>query len=773
MVILEDLEASQILQKIFNKIHTQGPCNAEDLETLSYIKKHNSDVFSSYEQTLLYLLGLFYKVGDPKSLLEATYKIYSDEIVESTNHTFTPVQASAYHNIQNNRVFSFSAPTSIGKSHLFRELLKEYTGDIVIIVPSRALLAEYMHNIKTEFENDKSVLILQFIENINILNTSRRIYIITPERSGNLFKLKNHLNIELFLFDEAQDLEDEIRQVRFDALVRRINLEFPKAKMVFTQPFANNPEAQLDKHSFRGFGSAQNFQQLSIGKICLVENKRQFYYFSPYEFNRGIKIYSIANNIPSQLLQTGKTLLIYISKNKIYRGDHLREFNDLISLCPPIENPVAQRYIKLLEDYIGASNQGLEKRSMMIQMMKRGIVIHHGSIPLKARLIIEEFVNKHFAKICFATSTLLQGINMPFDAVWIDNFCNLQPLALKNLIGRAGRTTTSQEFNFGYVIIKSSNAKTFSNRINENYSINDTSLLNEPTRNVEEDIRDIVGAIQNNSFNDEYQLTNEQVNRLNRANTEQYIENILHILFSVNNQLISGNEYYQLPEYKRQTLKTSLQKLYALHLRRRELTRAEKTILATAIPILLWRVRGKSFKEIIALRYAFIARKGEQYSIKQLLRLGRLTREEANLRINSLYIRFSQIAQPIPNKKAKLVSRFNPNTSVSNLNYDLLVYDTYDYIDKVLSLSIANALAAAFSIYFNETHDARAEALMNYIKYGTDDVTEIWLLRYGFDFDDIEWIKPYIQEIDENRIVFNKEVDMLPPEKKAVIERFL
>lgn len=83
--------------------------------------------------------------------------------------------------------------------------------------------------------------------------------------------------------------------------------------------------------------------------------------------------------------------------------------------------------------------------------MKRGIVIHHGSIPLKARLIIEEFVNGHHAKICFSTSTLIQGINMPFDIVWINNFSftgneDQKTLNLKNLIGRAGRTTIEDDF---------------------------------------------------------------------------------------------------------------------------------------------------------------------------------------------------------------------------------------------------------------------------------------------------------------------------------------
>lgn len=772
MVIFKDFEAQKILREILHKIHTQGPCNAEDLETLAYIKKYNLSVFKKYEQTLLYLLGLFYKVENPKNLFEMAYKMYADEIVEDTKHNFTPVQASAYHNIKNNRVFSFSAPTSIGKSYLFRELLKEYKKDIVIIVPSRALLAEYMHKIKSEFENDKSILILQFIENINILNTNRRIYIITPERSGNLFKLKDYLNIELFLFDEAQDLEDELRQVRFDALVRRINKEFPKAKIVFTQPFANNPDAQLIKHSLNNYGVAQNYKQLSIGKICIEENNRKFYYFSPYRSSSIRAERHTAPNVPIKLLKKHKTILIYISKNKIYKGKHLEDFKDLISLCPPLTSPEELHYIQLLQDYIGSSEQGSDKNSMMIQMMKRGIVIHHGSIPLKARLIIEEFVNKRFAKICFATSTLLQGINMPFDAVWIDNFHNLPPLALKNLIGRAGRTTTSKQFNFGYVIIKSRNRKLFEQRINDSYAIKNTSFLNSDIKNLNEDIKDIVEAIQDNTFNDEYQLTNKQVERLQIAHTRNYIEDVLNTLFTLDGKLITEQDYHKLPKIRRELVKNALKNLYSLHLRRRNLTPGEQAVLSTAIPIILWRVQGKSFKEILALRYAFISRKDEQTVLKQQVDSGTLTKDEVELCIKNLPVRWSPIAQQLPNQRASLVPLFAKNTSVMNINYDLLVYDTYDYIDKVISLSIANSLSAAFSIYFNQTQDIRAEALMNYIKYGTNNSQEIWLLRYGFSFDDIEWIKPYIKEINEDRIVFYEKISSLPNEKLSVIKRF-
>ncbi len=57
--------------------------------------------------------------------------------------------------------------------------------------------------------------------------------------------------------------------------------------------------------------------------------------------------------------------------------------------------------------------------SEMLEKLSLGIVTHHGSMPLAARLILEHFTQSGFCRICFATSTLEQGINMPFDVVYL------------------------------------------------------------------------------------------------------------------------------------------------------------------------------------------------------------------------------------------------------------------------------------------------------------------------------------------------------------------
>lgn len=186
--------------------HRDGPIDAAILEELAHIKQGHPDAFAAYERKLMSLMGLFYKTTEPTNMLETVYALYADAIEEETGQRFTPVQASAYNQIRDKKYFSFSAPTSSGKSFLFRSLIQEAHGDIVIVVPSRALIAEYFLEVTRLV--GPNVLVLDFIENINTEKTDRRIFIITPERGVELFKRVGEFTVELFLLDEAQISED-------------------------------------------------------------------------------------------------------------------------------------------------------------------------------------------------------------------------------------------------------------------------------------------------------------------------------------------------------------------------------------------------------------------------------------------------------------------------------------------------------------------------------------------------------------------------------------
>ncbi|MBK8414138.1 MAG: hypothetical protein IPL22_06255 [Bacteroidetes bacterium] len=329
-----------------------------------------------------------------------------------------------------------------------------------------------------------------------------------------------------------------------------------------------NPDAQFKKHNITNDIDSETYNQKTVGKIYIEYFEGNFKYFSP--FDDKIKGRNIEGNIVKDVILNNGTALIYISKSKIYDGSFLEIFSDYIELCPEITDKKSLHYINKLEEFLGTKDDR-DKNSILIFLMKRGIVIHHGSIPLKARLIIEEFVNGHHAKICFSTSTLIQGINMPFDIVWINTFSftgheDQKTLNLKNLIGRAGRTTIEDDFfDYGYVIVEKKNKRLFIDRLNKESSLSITSNLDNQTDPNNEDFIDIVDAIKNDTFNAELQLTESQIERISNANLDSEIAFILDNFLNKHLEPLTVKEYYRLEIPQRKRLNYHL-KIFIKHI---------------------------------------------------------------------------------------------------------------------------------------------------------------------------------------------------------------
>ena len=106
---------------------------------------------------------------------------------------------------------------------------------------------------------------------------------------------------------------------------------------------------------------------------------------------------------------------------------------------PPTDPGKRDKWQKCLlacEDYFG-------KGSREYRLLQKGIVVHHGKMPgLMARLLIQ-LVDEGVVNLILATSTLSEGVNLPFEAVLLPTLRRsnswITAHELANLAGRAGR----------------------------------------------------------------------------------------------------------------------------------------------------------------------------------------------------------------------------------------------------------------------------------------------------------------------------------------------
>jgi len=774
--IIKKIISQNHLDEIFDfakrKLYIEGPTSTTVLEILSYLSIFVPEYFECVKDEILEVMGVFYKKPNATTLQSTIFNIYGEYIKEKYQANYTPVQANIVKKINEYKNFSFSAPTSTGKSFVFRNIIESSQNDIVIIVPSRALINEYYDRI-CKLITDKTVNVLTFVDIINTKHLKRSVFILTPERAKDLFKFKDRLNVEMFLFDEAQLSDEEsVRGLYFDSIVRRVQKAFPDSKCIFSHPFISNPDAQLQKNNFDMNESiALQYLQKNVGQIFFAHDGAEYFHFGIDKEIMGKQKIKSKFDPLMEAISNGRSILIYTTKASIYNKSVFIKFVDYLNACPHITDNEALRLIEEVNHYIGANESYY--RSSMMEMLKHGIVIHHGSLPLQARLILEHFTQQGFCRICFATSTLEQGINMPFDVVYLNTFEASRTLSMKNLIGRAGRSTDALKFDYGSVVVKAENLSGFRSVMLKEEILSNVSLLDTDEGEKDADYKEFKEAINNGEFSDEFNLTNSEVSRLKDGNIDDIVRNLLGAMFA-NGQLISLNVINQDENFRLGIYKYFVE-LYRYYLNGRTLSDGEESVLNTAIKILIWKVHCKTFKDICWRRYAFAACVPERREYERLSRnaTSQYYKNIYHTKAEQLYARFIRGYDDLPNSNLHNYSLYEKGTKAKDVDYDRIVFDTYDYLDKLISFKLSDIYYAIFYQYYEKTADERALRLAKYFKYGTDNEKEILMLRYGLSFEEIKWIKDYIIDISLEEIVFGHSIVELPQEKMISIERFI
>lgn len=743
---------------LLDALHKEGPVSSEILEKLAYYKKFHSDVFQEQEEKIITSLGLFYKLPQPNDLYAFILSGIGRQHKAEFGEYLTPVQASIRRAVNDHKIVSISAPTSAGKSYSIRDFIAEGDGDAVVIVPSRALIAEYVKTMRQRFIGDKGIMISSFVDDVFKSRNLRKLFILTPERARDLFSEKLRLNIKVFFFDEAQVSEEVERGVVFDVLVRRVKLQFKSAKIIFAHPFVENPDAQFKKHNFsEEDGYAKSYTHGAVGKIFIYQHSgnNNYYYFSPF-IDRGHQIkkcVELQQKFSDFAFNGNHSVLIYVSKSSIYNGKfivpyrkHIDGYEDLSS------NDSAEEIINTIEHLLGADNE--DHNSELVALLRKGVVIHHGAVPLEVRFLIEDFIRKGHAKICFATSTLAQGVNMPFDIVWLDNMRILgdseqsRSLSFKNLIGRAGRLSNKPKFDFGYVFTK--NPKLLSQRVNEKFLLDERSIIDSPEKIDDPDVAELIESIGDGTFDNDKQAPLSKIERLSDSKVLDCCGFILDFIYAGESikENISGTDNRE----KRELLGKYFKFIYESAINR-TLYDGEAAVFKQAISIFLQVIQGRSFREIVGIRYSYISKKdtGKQG-----------------------YAAFSQPAAKLPKSTmTQVYSLFDEGTLAKNVNYDAVVFDTYDYLDQVISYSLSEIFITSFKVYKDNTADQRADKMIELLRFGTNNSMHTLLMRYGFPPEDVSEISKYILFISEEQITFKPSVSEAPKYIQEMVNWYL
>lgn len=365
---------------------------------------------------------------------------------------------------------AISAPTSAGKSYIIQNYILElFTKNenvfAIYIVPTRALISQVSEDFKNVLKDDVSIN-TAFIENEGNIEeqfSSKELFILTPERTLKLiqYSYDTLLEPDIIFLDEVQNIENEDSRGFFlEFLLNEIETLWSKSRKIIAGPFLDNPHL-LFKLIFNE--ESKNLQTVFSPvfqlKAILRSNPEDDNLITAKIFFQGTQINELNIDVDfdfRRLLASGKQqtltkivpLLGKESKNIIYfpRTDWAENFTTKLAAELSANNQqieIEQEIVDLIE----LIKEEIHPEYYLIDGLRTKTAFHHGKIPEIIRGELEYLFSKGKLDNIVCTSTLMEGINLPAEKVFIpfakkDNI-QLSSFEFGNIVGRAGRIKDS------------------------------------------------------------------------------------------------------------------------------------------------------------------------------------------------------------------------------------------------------------------------------------------------------------------------------------------
>lgn len=374
----------------------------------------------------LYTLGLT-MYSRNYSLDSIFYNSFAQSSLDE-NISLHPEQLNILNKIQENQGVVFSAPTSFGKTFvLFEYIARENPQNVVLIVPTLALVDEYNKKIIKKYQSvfNKYNVYLSINDDYKYNFDDFNLFILTHDRAIENANYSTIDKIDFLVIDEVyklkkNDLDDRvlILNLAYLHLVRK------SKKHLLLAPF---------------IGGIQNIDVLEKSPIFVKSN------FSPvvntvktYEIinegDRFSKVIDILNSFPDN----PKTMIYFPTVSQIYSFVK----NQISNFKAPVLDSSVIAFINWLKDEI-------HEEWYLVKAMEKGFLVHNGQLPMGIRIFqldLYDNIHSNFNKL-LCTSTLLEGVNTAAKHIIIskpsrtgnNKSPNFDAFDFYNLVGRSGR----------------------------------------------------------------------------------------------------------------------------------------------------------------------------------------------------------------------------------------------------------------------------------------------------------------------------------------------
>lgn len=402
---------------------------------------------------------------EEKSLLEHLYIQYDLDVLAlptDPGENFFPEQKNVYDSFVKQH-FSYSAPTSMGKSFLMRvyieqQIRADVKNNYAIIVPTKALINEVSMKLIHELQGlleEKDYAVVTSAGSTALEQKGNYVLVLTPERMMYLLMKDENLTVDYMFVDEAHKItSSDKRSTIYFNIVDMLSRRVSKPHIIFASPNVPNPEVYLEL--VPGAELLDNNMSMKYSPVTQFLYMVDYVDYTVYVYNQHLRKYDFIINLAQNAGL--RDLVKFVSddssgavkQNLVYCSSKDRTVTyakEYAKLLAPLHNPKLDALAKEVRNEVHG-------QYYLADLIEKGVAYHIGYLPADIRMRIEDYYRERLITTLFCTSTLIEGVNLPADNLFITSYksglSSFKVVDFKNLIGRVGRI----EFNlYGNVFV--------------------------------------------------------------------------------------------------------------------------------------------------------------------------------------------------------------------------------------------------------------------------------------------------------------------------------
>lgn len=347
-------------------------------------------------------LSLHQNTYVPNNTFEEAYEEYKKSILKIPSQSegyFFKSQRAVFDSLNKER-FSYSGPTSMGKSFVMRIFIKEqiingFQENFAIVVPTKALINEVSSRIITDLKEllaEKNYRVVTAGGAISLQQDHNFVLVLTPERLLYLLLERPNFKLDYLFIDEAHKISSkDSRSPFYYKIVDLLSKRDDKPHFIFSSPNIPNPDVYLNLINTSNDDISEkmttSYSPVSQMKyiIDLVEKEVKVHNDYSKEF---VSVAKLKENVSlTQMIKTaGRD-----SQNIVYCSATSKAIEYALDYANSIKTQEDNAELLALSREIKGQ---IHADYYLADLLTKGVAYHIGYLPADIRLRIEDLFKK-------------------------------------------------------------------------------------------------------------------------------------------------------------------------------------------------------------------------------------------------------------------------------------------------------------------------------------------------------------------------------------------